>query len=161
MTLRGRVTLTLLRQVSPPGAHTAQINMFHEKILLKYREGDGSRGDQAYTYTVLMILFMQASKSGHVNVLETLITKVKDLQLRTGISVANFLNSESNSEHPIHCAAAAGKLHVIKFLLDQGAFVNARAPMSGTLFTKKILNSSKTIMELCRAKNTPLTCGQI
>ena len=80
---------------------------------------------------------MQAAKSGHVNVLETLITKVKELQLRTGIGVGNFLNScESNSEYPIHCAAAAGKLHVIKFLLDKGAFINTRAPMSGTYLPK-------------------------
>ncbi len=105
---------------------------------MKFGEGSGAFSDQQiYTYVALMRLVMQAAKSGHVNVLETLITKVKELLLRTGISVGKFLNSgESNSEYPIHCAAAAGKLQVIKFLLDNGAFINARAPMSGIYLQK-------------------------
>ena len=73
------------------------------------------------------LMIKQAAKKGYLKALETMIGKVKE----AGIDVKTFLSTrvlKSNRiyawDTPLHCAAVAGKLEVIKFLLDQGVDIN-------------------------------------
>ena len=73
------------------------------------------------------LMIKQAAKKGYMKVLETLIAKVKEagIDAKTFLSIRVLTTNQIRTyETPLHCAAAAGKLDVIKFLLAQGADIN-------------------------------------
>jgi len=122
-------------------------------VLLRYGAGGDlaiQQADNEEFKTSMYTMIQQASKKGYMIVLEALTAKVKE----AGIEVKKFLSS--GLETPLHCAAAGGKLKVIKFLLDQGLDVNIVCG-SGTEFC--ISEKSLIQLNVFCSWDAPLLCS--
>jgi ankyrin repeat protein len=57
------------------------------------------------------------------------------------------INVASNSGTPLFLAAGEGNLRVVRYLLDEGADVNARAQFSNTPLTEAVYNGSPAVIK--------------